>query len=46
MALQEIDVRGTTTADPHAVWALLGDSSTWPDWSFCGQCLRHCHSTC
>jgi hypothetical protein len=33
MALKEIDVRGTTTADPEAVWQLLGDSSTWPDWT-------------
>jgi hypothetical protein len=33
MALEEIDVRGTTTADPDAVWRLLGDSSTWPDWT-------------
>jgi hypothetical protein len=33
MALKEIDVRGTTTADPDAVWRLLGDSSTWPDWT-------------
>ena len=33
MALLEIDVRGTTTADPDAVWRLLGDSSTWPDWT-------------
>ena len=33
MALKEIDVRGTTAADPDAVWRLLGDSSTWPDWT-------------
>jgi uncharacterized protein YndB with AHSA1/START domain len=33
MALQEIDVRGTTAADPAAVWRLLGDSSTWPSWT-------------
>jgi uncharacterized protein YndB with AHSA1/START domain len=33
MALQEIDVRATTAADPDAVWRLLGDSSTWPQWT-------------
>lgn len=33
MAPQMIDVRGTTPADPAAVWRLLGDSSTWPQWT-------------
>jgi uncharacterized protein YndB with AHSA1/START domain len=33
MAVQEIDVRGTTPAPPGAVWRLLGDSSTWPSWT-------------
>ena len=33
MALQEIDVRSTTAADPETVWKLLGDSSTWPQWT-------------
>lgn len=30
---QEIDVRRTAAAEPAAVWALLDDSSTWPDWT-------------
>ena len=33
MAMQEIDVHGTTAASPDAVWRLLGDSSTWPSWT-------------
>jgi hypothetical protein len=33
MPVKEIDVRATTTADPDAVWRLLGDSSTWPSWT-------------
>lgn len=33
MALQEIDVRTTTSAEPAAVWALLADSTTWPAWT-------------
>lgn len=33
MARQEIDIRGTTQADPAAVWRLLGDSTTWPAWT-------------
>jgi hypothetical protein len=31
--MQEIDVRGTTTASPDEVWRLLDDSSTWPSWT-------------
>jgi len=33
MALQVIERTATSTADPPAVYALLADSSTWPDWS-------------
>jgi hypothetical protein len=33
MALKEIDVRATTPAAPDAVWRLLNNSSTWPDWT-------------
>ncbi len=33
MAKQEIDVRETTGARPAAVWKLLDDSSSWPDWT-------------
>ena len=33
MSKQDIDVRGTSTASPEAVWRLLGDSSTWPSWT-------------
>ena len=38
MAHQEIDVHGTTRADPAAVWRLLGDSSTWPGWTPIESC--------
>jgi uncharacterized protein YndB with AHSA1/START domain len=31
--MQEIDVRASTTAQPEAVWRLLNDSATWPDWT-------------
>jgi carbon monoxide dehydrogenase subunit G len=30
---QEIDVSRRIDAPPAAVWALLDDSSTWPDWT-------------
>jgi carbon monoxide dehydrogenase subunit G len=30
---QEIDVSRRIEAPPAAVWALLDDSSTWPDWT-------------
>jgi hypothetical protein len=33
MAQQVIDRTVTTGADPAAVYALLADGSTWPDWS-------------
>jgi hypothetical protein len=33
MALQVIDETVTTGADPAAVYALLADGATWPDWS-------------
>ena len=33
MGVQEIDVRARSTADPAAVWRLLGDSETWPTWT-------------
>ena len=33
MAQQVIDHTATTKADPMAVYALLADGSTWPEWS-------------
>jgi hypothetical protein len=33
MAQQVIDVTATTGADPAAVYELLADGSTWPEWS-------------
>jgi uncharacterized protein YndB with AHSA1/START domain len=33
MRVQELEVNGTTAASPTAVWRLLGDSTTWPDWT-------------
>ena len=33
MAQQVIDHTATTRADPMAVYALLADGSTWPEWS-------------
>lgn len=33
MARQEIDITGTSTASPEAVWRLLDDSATWPAWT-------------
>ena len=33
MAIQEIDVRRKLWAGPEAVFALLGNSATWPDWT-------------
>ena len=33
MAQQVIDETVTTQADPAAVYALLADGSTWPEWS-------------
>jgi hypothetical protein len=33
MAQQVIDATATTGADPAAVYALLADGSTWPEWS-------------
>lgn len=35
--MQEIDARGTSTASPDKVWALLADSATWPDWTSIGS---------
>jgi Polyketide cyclase / dehydrase and lipid transport len=37
MAQQVIDRTATTTADPSAVYALLADGSTWPQWSPLGS---------
>jgi len=37
MAQQVIDRTATTTADPGAVYALLADGSTWPEWSPLGS---------
>jgi Polyketide cyclase / dehydrase and lipid transport len=33
MASHEIDKRATTSASPAAVYALLSDSATWPEWT-------------
>ncbi len=33
MGRHVIDCTGTTPASPEAVWALLGDSATWPAWT-------------
>jgi uncharacterized protein YndB with AHSA1/START domain len=33
LAPQTIDVRATIPAGPAAVWRLLGDSATWPQWT-------------
>jgi hypothetical protein len=33
MGRQRIEHRATTTADPAAVYALLRDGATWPEWS-------------
>ena len=37
MAQQVIDETATTAADAAAVYALLADGSTWPDWSPLGS---------
>jgi hypothetical protein len=37
MPQQVIDQRATTTGDPDAVYALLRDGSTWPEWSPLGS---------
>ncbi len=37
MALQVIDRTATTTGDPHTVYGLLADGSTWPTWSPLGS---------
>ena len=37
MAQQVIDETVTTRADPAAVYALLADGSTWPEWSPLGS---------
>jgi uncharacterized protein YndB with AHSA1/START domain len=33
LAKQEIDIRARTEAGPESVWALLGDSASWPSWT-------------
>ncbi|GAA0921026.1 SRPBCC family protein [Pseudonocardia zijingensis] len=37
MKLQRIAAEATTEAGPDAVWALLSDRSTWPNWSPLGS---------
>jgi uncharacterized protein YndB with AHSA1/START domain len=37
MKVQHIAAEATTEAPPDAVWALLGDRSTWPSWSPLGS---------
>ncbi len=37
MRRQEIDVKATTTASAHAVYALLADGASWPTWSPLGS---------
>jgi hypothetical protein len=37
VAQQVIDRTATTSADPSAVYALLADGSTWPEWSPIGS---------
>lgn len=39
MPKQEIDVDGTTATAPAAVWALLDDSTSWPDWTPIESCV-------
>lgn len=38
MPMQEIDVRRTAAAEPAAVWALLDDSASWPEWTPIESC--------
>lgn len=33
MSVHRIDVHATSPASPEAVWALLADATTWPEWS-------------
>ncbi len=33
MGIQEIDIATTVAAPPAAVWRLLADSATWPEWT-------------
>ena len=37
MALLDIDIRRVAAATPTQVWRLLGDSTTWPDWTPIGS---------
>ena len=37
MAEQVIDRKATTSGDPEAVYALLADGATWPEWSPIGS---------
>lgn len=38
MPMQEIDVRRTAAAEPAALWALLDDSASWPEWTPIESC--------
>lgn len=38
MPMQEIDVSRTAAAAPAAVWALLDDSTSWPEWTPIDSC--------
>ena len=39
MPQHEIDVHGTAPGSPEAIWELLDDSSTWPEWTPIESCV-------